>query len=110
MHYLIFGLYKDPKVSVLQANAQLVQRGYCWTWNQRLIRGLGSVPARGNIFYKFCNHNLHNIAGSDKIRLKTENPVAYSVTVATFQTNLGLSHALPPVQILSFSCSFLQKV
>ena len=28
-------LYKELKVSVLQANAKLVQRGACWTWNQR---------------------------------------------------------------------------
>ena len=25
---------------MLQANAQLVQKGECWTWNQRLIRVL----------------------------------------------------------------------
>ena len=29
-------LYKEPKVSVLQANAKWVQKGECWTWNQRL--------------------------------------------------------------------------
>ena len=28
-------LYKDLKVSVLQANAHLAQKGECWTWNQR---------------------------------------------------------------------------
>ena len=27
-------LYKETKVSVLQANAKLVQKGECWTWNQ----------------------------------------------------------------------------
>ena len=26
---------KEPKVSVLQANAKLVKKGECWTWNQR---------------------------------------------------------------------------
>ena len=36
-------LHKEPKVSVLQANAQLAQKGDCWTWNQRLIRGPGSI-------------------------------------------------------------------
>ena len=40
-----------PKVSVLQANAQLTQKGECWTWNQRLIRGLGLILTGGNIFY-----------------------------------------------------------
>ena len=56
MNHLIFGLwinrawqYKEPKVSVLQTNAKLVQRGEFWTWNQRLIRGLGSIPIGGNI-------------------------------------------------------------
>ena len=29
-------LYKKPKVSVLQANVNLVQKGECWTWNQKL--------------------------------------------------------------------------
>ena len=28
-------LHKEPKVSVLQANVKLVQKGLCWTWNQR---------------------------------------------------------------------------
>ena len=36
--------YKEPKVSVLQANANLVQKGECWTWNQRLWEAKGSVP------------------------------------------------------------------
>ena len=47
MHHLIFGLYKEAKVSVLQANAQLAQKGECW--NQRSIRGPGSILAGGNI-------------------------------------------------------------
>ena len=48
----------EPKVSVLQANAQLTQKGECWTWNQRLIRGLGLIPTRSNIFLLdfFCFH------------------------------------------------------
>ena len=29
-------LYKGPKASVLQANVNLVQKGECWTTNQRL--------------------------------------------------------------------------
>ena len=41
-------IYKDPKVSVLQTNTQLAQKGQCWTWNQRLTRGQGSIPNRGN--------------------------------------------------------------
>ena len=47
--------------------------GACWTWDQR---GLGSIPTRGGIifYFKFCNPNLHNIARSDRIRLKTKNP------------------------------------
>ena len=40
---------KEPKVSVLQANAQLVQKGEGWTWHQRFMRGPGSIPTRGNI-------------------------------------------------------------
>ena len=42
-------LYKEPKVSVLQANAQLAQKGECWTWNQRFMRGVHSIPTGGNI-------------------------------------------------------------
>ena len=41
-------LYKEPKVSVLQANAQLAQKGECWTWNQRFMSGVGSSPSGGN--------------------------------------------------------------
>ena len=42
-------LYKEPKVSVLQENAQLAQKGECWTWNQKSIRGQGSILTGGNI-------------------------------------------------------------
>ena len=27
-----------------EAHARLVQKGECWTWNQRLTRGPGSIP------------------------------------------------------------------
>ena len=48
----------EPKVSVLQANTQCAQIGEYWTWNQRLIRGLGSILTGGNIFVTgiFCFH------------------------------------------------------
>ena len=36
--------------------------------------GLGSIPTRGNIFSKFYNPNLHNIARSDSLGFKTKNP------------------------------------
>ena len=57
MHHLILDLvginrawlYKEPLVSVLQANAQLVQQGGCWTWNQKFMRGPGSILTVGNI-------------------------------------------------------------
>ena len=45
------------------AHARLVQKGECWTWNQRLIRGLGSIPTRGNKFY---NPNLQNKVQDEK--------------------------------------------
>ena len=38
-----------PKLSVLQAKVNLVQKGECWNLNQRLIRGSGSILNRGNI-------------------------------------------------------------
>ena len=37
------------------------------------IRGLDSIPTRGNIFSKFYNPNLHNIARSDSLGFKTKN-------------------------------------
>ena len=43
-------LYKERKSSILQANAKLAKKRECWTWNQRLIRGLGSIPT-GVTFY-----------------------------------------------------------
>ena len=39
-------IYKEPKVSVLQANAQLTQKGECWTWN---LRSEGSILSGSNI-------------------------------------------------------------
>ena len=42
-------LVRINRVSVLQANAKLVQKGECWTWNQRLIKGPGSILTEGNI-------------------------------------------------------------
>ena len=49
--------YKEPKVSVLQANANLVQKGECWTWNQRLWEAKGSVPTGVTfLLHFFCFH------------------------------------------------------
>ena len=42
-------LYKEPKVSVLQANGNLVQKGENWTWESEVMIGLGSIPTGGNI-------------------------------------------------------------
>ena len=39
-------LYKESKVSVLQANVNLVQKWECWTWNQRLWEALALFPLR----------------------------------------------------------------
>ena len=39
-------LHKEPKVSVLHANAKLIKKGECWTWNQRFR---GSILTWGNI-------------------------------------------------------------
>ena len=40
-------LFQEPKISVLQANAKLAQKGECWTWNQR---SKGSI-LNGVMFY-----------------------------------------------------------
>ena len=40
---------KKPKVSVLEASAQLAQKGESWAWNQRLVRGPGSILTGSNI-------------------------------------------------------------
>ena len=71
--------FKDPLSSTL------VQKGECWTWNQRLIRGSipnfpGYIPTRGNIFSKFYNPNLHNIARSDRIGFMTKKPVYLEIS------------------------------
>ena len=44
-------LYKEPKVSVLQTNAKLVEKGECWTWNQR---STGSILTGSNILLLEC--------------------------------------------------------
>ena len=40
-------------MSVLEASAQLAQKGECWTWNQRLIRVLGSILSGVTFFTDF---------------------------------------------------------
>ena len=39
---------KIPQV----ASATLAQKGECWTWNQRLIKGPGSILTGGNILFE----------------------------------------------------------
>ena len=46
-------LYKEAKVPVLQANAHLAQKGECWTWNQKFIRGLYSILTGFNIYWNY---------------------------------------------------------
>ena len=55
MHHLIFGLLG---FLVLQANAQLAQKGERWIWNQRFMRHRGSILSGGNILSLdfFCFH------------------------------------------------------
>ena len=48
--------------------------------------GQGSIPTRGNIFSKFSNPNLHNIARPDRIGFKTKNPNYCSVQSADLFT------------------------
>ena len=72
-------------------------------------RDLGSIPTRGGVifcfkFFKFCNPNLHNIARSDRIRLKTKNlNICY---VIWFFMLVVLEYRLGTVN----SKSFLSKV
>ena len=47
-------LFQEPQVSVLQANAKLVQKGECWTRSQIVMRGQGSIPIGGNILSLDC--------------------------------------------------------
>ena len=49
-------LYKEPKVSVLQTNAKLVQKGKCWTWNQRFSGSIltGVIFCYWNFLF-WCN-------------------------------------------------------
>ena len=37
------------KQEIKVADAKLAQKGECWTWNQRPIRGVGSVITGDNI-------------------------------------------------------------
>ena len=50
------------------------------------MRGPGSIPTRGNIFSKFYNPNLHNIARSDRIGFKPKHPNGYLSEI--FQSEL----------------------
>ena len=41
----------EPKVSVSQANAQLAQKGECWTWNHRLLEAWD----QSSLWVTFCH-------------------------------------------------------
>ena len=45
------------------ANAKLVQKGECWTWDQGVIRGNGSILTGGNILLLdfFCIHVVKHL-------------------------------------------------
>ena len=86
-------LYEEPKVPVLQPNTQLAQKGSCWTWNQRFVRGLGSILTGCN-FLKVYNRNLHNIARSDRIGFKTKNPIKGIVYMEITSFNCNASVAI----------------
>ena len=53
-------LYKGPKVSVLQANFNLVQKGECWTWNQRLWEAWVLFPLGVTFFTGFFYFHIVN--------------------------------------------------
>ena len=53
-------LYKELKVSVLQAYAKLVQKGECWNWNQRLWEALVLFPLR----VTFCHWIFFDVVKS----------------------------------------------
>ena len=61
------------------------------------MRGSGSIPTRGNIFLKFYNPNLHNIARSDRIGFKMKNSNRYyhnvSLTVSPMIMDLFILFA-----------------
>ena len=72
-------LYKEPKVSVLQANAQLAQQDKCWTLIQR---SRGSIPTGDNILFciflfscsKASNANIAIIVNVVCLWKKLETP------------------------------------
>ena len=68
------------------------------------MRGPGSIPTGGNIFSKFYNPNLHNIARSDSLWFKTKNP-SVSITdcftdrIPILSVNVNLTDTDPTSQI-----------
>ena len=93
MHHLILDLndlvrinrawqYKGPKVLVLQATVNLVQKGECWTWNQRFR---SSILIGGNIFHwLFCFHVVISMMPILAISSSCENP-EWVVTIQVLQ-------------------------
>ena len=51
---------KEPKVSVLQANVNLVQKRKCWTWNQRLWEARVLFPLRVAFFTGYFSFHVVN--------------------------------------------------
>ena len=64
--------YKGPKVSVLQATVNLVQKGECWTWNQRFRC---STLIGGNIFHwLLCFHAVNSLCQYWQFHLVVKTP------------------------------------
>ena len=59
---------------VLSSKCQVSVERVVLDLESEAMRGLGSIPTGGNIFSKFYNPNLHNIARSDRIGLNTKKP------------------------------------
>ena len=78
--------FKDLQV----AHARLAQKGECWTWNQRLIRGPGSILTGGIIllleFFDFLDANIGIIANFVQF-VKKSNETIYIKVLNVFHGN-----------------------
>ena len=72
---------------LLNSKCQVIVERIVLDLESEAMRDPGSIPTRGNIFSKFYNPNLHNIARSDRIGFKTKNPNVKSGGILQKQSN-----------------------
>ena len=64
-------LYEESKVSVIQANVHLAQKGECWTWKQKTPNGYINHKEWA-IIYKLHKKRFRNFSTKNELTFQKE--------------------------------------